>query len=165
MSPNLRNLAPVAARRRRRVGFVLLEVLLSMTILAVSVAAFMRSFTQSLHAARTMEIQTQALFFAYQLMDEFEIFPPESDEETEGGFGDAYAAYSWWIDLRVVDPNYRLRDEPDQIEQFFAMRPYTLEIRYDDGTDRRSVRAVRVESAIIGFEKFSYQSKQSYANF
>ena len=158
------------ARRRRSVrgplpGFVLLEVLLSLTILAIAVAAFMRSFTSSLQATSLMEVRTQAIFFADQLMDEFEIFPPASNEQTEGGFGDAYAEFSWWVDVEIVDPRYRLRDEPDGIDQYFAMRNYTLEIRYDDGTKEDGTSALRLDSAIIGFEKFSQQSKLSYANY
>jgi hypothetical protein len=55
-------------------------------------------------------------------------------------------------------------DGVDTIEQWFALRRYTLEILYDDGRNKKFT-PIRVESAIVNFEKFSLQSKRSYANF
>ncbi|HOR28257.1 MAG TPA: prepilin-type N-terminal cleavage/methylation domain-containing protein [Candidatus Sumerlaeota bacterium] len=148
-----------------RRGFVLLEVLLSLTILGMAVAAFMHSFTQSLRSARLMEIRTQAMFFADQLMDEFEIFPPASGRRTEGGFGEDYAPYYYEVEMKVEEPRYRLRDEPEEVERFFATRVYTLEIYYRDESMAEPLLAARVSSAVVGFEKFSSQTKQSYAYF
>ncbi len=91
--------------RRLRRGFVLLEVIISLTILAVTVAAVLRSFSQSLSALRILEVQTQAEFFAQQLLDEFEINPPR-EGVTEMGFGDDYAAYSYVVDVEYIAPDY-----------------------------------------------------------
>lgn len=152
--------------RRRSRAFVLLEVIVAMAILGVAVAAFMRSFTQSLHAAKQMEIHTQAQFFARQLLDEFEIFPPE-EGETEGGFGEDYPFYFYRVDVRYVEPDYnrRVLEVPDDVEQLFAMREITLEIFYQDARMTDPVRPVHLETAIMGLEKFSFESKRSYANF
>jgi type II secretion system protein I len=150
--------------RAKRAGFVLLEVIVALTILGVAVAAFMRSFTLSLEAARKMEIQTQAVFFADQLMEYFEIMPP-TEGEREGGFGDDYRNYSYRVNVRYEEPEYRDVEVPDNIAELFKRRDYTLEIFYDNGRMKQPYAALRLDSSMIGFEKFSYQSRLTYANF
>lgn len=154
--------AAILPRRAR--AFVLLEVVLAITILGVSSFAFMRSFTQSMHAARVMEVQTQAALFARQLSEEFEYFPPEEGESV-GGFGDAYRNYSYRVTLEYEEPDY---DEDnldfDAIEQFFPMRRLIIEIIYDDGR-AAPYSPITLETALVGFEPFSVQSKRSYYNY
>jgi type II secretory pathway pseudopilin PulG len=154
-----------SSSRRPVWGFVMMEVLIALVILGLSLTAFLHSFTQSLSTAKTLEIQTQAMFFAKQLMDEFEIVPPHYGTH-EGGFGDDYAAFSWKLDLELDDePNYDdVGSAEDFIDQYFTMRIYHIEIHYDDG-DHKSFKAFETDSAIIGFEKFSRESKKSYGNF
>ena len=142
-------------------GFVLLEVLISLTILAVTVAAVLRSFSQSLSAINRLEVETQALFFANQLMDEFEINPP-MEGETEGGFGDDYADYYFIVDTQYEYPEYDLRNRHDDVEQFFPLRTIKIDIFYDDGR-RKKIRALSFESAIMGFERFSPEARQQNA--
>lgn len=144
-------------------GFVLLEVILSLTILAFAVAAFMRSFTHSINAAKQMEIRMQATFFAQQLLEEFEIYPP-SEGETEGGFGEAYKFYSYSLKMDYVDPKYQKVEGDEQIEQYFPLRKYAIEIHYDDGRMKKFT-PVKIDSAIMGFEKFTFTSKVSYFNY
>jgi hypothetical protein len=143
-----------------RRAFVLLEVLLSLVILGVSVAALMRSFNQSLSAAKTMERQTQAQFFAQQLLHEFTIKPPEK----VGGFGDDYRNYSYRTTARYIEPKYRKLGNVADIEQYFAMQEITIEILYED-SDHKPFVLLRVDSALPGFEKFSAETKRSYGDF
>jgi type II secretory pathway pseudopilin PulG len=150
-------------RRRLWRGFVLLEVILSLTILGFSVAAFMRSFNQSLQAARRMEIQTQAMFFAQQLLDYFEINPPK-EGLSEGGFGEDYKYYFYEVDLSYENPEYDWKFDTDGVEQFFALRPYKIRIIYNDGMHKPYV-AFTAESSIVGFEKFERASKAAYMNY
>jgi prepilin-type N-terminal cleavage/methylation domain-containing protein len=154
------------ARPPRRAGFVLVEVLLALTILGIAAMAFMESFTLSLEAARRMEIITQSEFFARQLLDEWEIFPP-AEGESEGGFGDTYRNYFYTVDVQYIDPgdDYdRDLEIPDDVEQLFALRMVHLEVYYDDGR-HEPIKAIALDTAIVGAEKFSVQSKQSYLNF
>ena len=151
-------------RRPARSGgaFVLLEVIISLMILGFAVGACMHSFTQSLAAVRIMEIQTQAMFFAQQLMQDFEIFPPEEDRE--GGFGDDYRFYSFTVRVSYGVPRYRGLNHADGIDSFFATRDLYLEIKYNDGVHTPSV-PIQLYTSVCGFEKFSPESKQSYGNF
>jgi len=138
-----------------------MEVIVSLTILGFAAAVCMRSFTQSMAAARIMEVQTQAQFFAQQLMQEFEIKPPDPGTPKEGGFGDAFKNYSFHVEVSLVNPRYRNQGRNDGIEQFFAQREVDLEIRYDDGVHKPMV-PVKLSTAIVGFEKYSHQTKVSY---
>ncbi len=152
---------PIRHPRRRGAAFVLIEVVLALTILGIAVAALMRSFMQSFDAARVMEIQTQAGFLAEQLMEELEVFPPEG-EETEAGFGPNYPNFSYQVHKEYIEPSYpRLRRTESEVDQFFAQRRLTITIRYED--EKRAYNVLRVTSAIVGFEKFSANTKRSYA--
>ncbi|MEN6625369.1 MAG: type II secretion system protein [Candidatus Sumerlaeia bacterium] len=147
----------------RRGAFVLLEVIVSLTILGMAVAALMRSFTQSFRAARIMEIETQASFLAQQLMDEFEVYPPMGEKVIEAGFGAGYPEYSYRVEKKYVEPHYKLPGSgKTDIEQFFAMRQLTIEIHYQDEAIALHP-AIRVRTAIVGFEKFSTATKASYS--
>lgn len=152
---------PGPARAR---GFVMLEVILAITILGMAAFAFMHSFTQSLKAARMMEIQSQATLFARQLCEEFEYFPPEQGE-SEGGFGDAYWQYAYRVTMEYEEPDYDEGDlDFDAIDRFFPMRQLVIEIIYDDG-EKDPFVALRVDTALVSFEQFSVESKRSYYNY
>ena len=148
----------------RRRGFVLLEVLITLVILGVSTAALMRSFTLSLKAARMMEVQTQSMFFAHQLLHEFELFPPDKEGKSEGGFGDDYRFYSYRVEVTYVTPKYEKTDGMNGIEQYFSMRQVRIEIVYNDG-EKAPYVPLSLDAAITGFEKFSLDSRKSYLNF
>lgn len=134
---------------------------MSLTILGMAVAFLMRSFTDSIHSAKKMEIYTQASFLAQQLMDEFEVYPPR-ENTVEAGFGDTYPGYSYKATKTYVEPRYRLSGGKKEISRFFAARMLTIEVHYQDGTTKDFV-ACKVSTAIVGFEKFSPQTKVSYS--
>ena len=152
-----------ATQRPRRKAFVLLEVLISMTIIAITLSAVLRSFSQSLKAVRKLEVETQAAFFAQQLLDEFEINPPE-EGRTEGGFGDDYWQYYFLVEVEYEEPNYDEANRHEEVNQFFPFRTIHIEIRYDNGIIK-PFRALSVDSAIMGFERFSAESKTLLGNF
>lgn len=146
----------------QRRAFVLLEAIVSLAILGFAVAALMRSYYVSMAQARAMQVQTQAVFLAQQLLDEFEIFTPR-EGKSEGGFGDDLPEFSYRVEMKYERPKYR-RVNDNAIDRYFALRRYHLEIHYDDGR-RKPYVALALDTAVVGFEKFSYQTKQSYAEY
>lgn len=161
---NRRSNHPPNSRPHGR-GFVLMEVIVTLTILSIALTAFLRSFTQAMDTAKKMEIMTQAIFFAEQLQGEFEIHPPE-EGESEGGFGDYYAPYYYEVEVIIEEPDYDDQGlAEDQIDQFFASRTYNLKIFYDDGTKKNPWKVFEIDSAVIQFEKFSRQTKSGYAQY
>ena len=160
---NARHWRASALPRRAKRSFTLLEVIVAMTILMFTITAILRSFSQSLSAIRQLEVRTQAGFFAQQLLDEFEIDPPDEGVH-EGGFGDDYAAYYYQVEVVYEMPEYREYNRHRSIEQFFPLRRFTIEIFYDDGY-RKPIRALSIDSAIMGFERFAEEAKIQYGNF
>jgi hypothetical protein len=148
--------------RRARASFVLVEVLVSMTILGVAGMALLKSFSYSLDAARKMDAYAKAGFLAERLLDQFELNPPYEGEAT-GDFGEDFKQFSYRADVRYVDPQYDL-EPPDDVEQFFPMRQARVEIILDDGS-REPETVLTVDSTIMGLERFSPASKKSYFNF
>lgn len=139
-------------------AFVLLEVIVSLTILTITVTMSLRSFSQSLMAARQLEVKTQAGFFARQLLEEYEVNPPEPGKR-EGGFGDDYAAYTFRVEIDLEEPDYDRVSPPREVDKLFQMRMLEIEIFYDDGR-LPSFRAAHIHSAIIGFERFDHLAKR-----
>ena len=152
-----------SSRRARGGGFALVEVILALTILGIAVSALMHSFTQSFQATRVMEIQTQAAMLAQQLMEEYEVRPPQ-EELIEAGFGPSYPTFWYQVRMEYVEPQYPRQGRQDrEIEQYFAMRRLDITIHYRDLTDpRRDFIPLRVSTAIVGFEKYSADTKRSY---
>lgn len=151
------------ARRRHRQGFVLIEVLVSLMILGISLMAITRSLTQSMKAVRLIEIKTQAQFFAMQVMHKMEIDPPYEGDD-EGGFGDDYKEYSFRIHVEYERPKYGRIEGAREVERFFPFRRVTISINYQDKT-HPLFTPLTVETALIGFEKFSAPTKQTYGYF
>lgn len=145
-------------RNHRSRAFVLLEVIVSLTILTITVTMCLRSFSQSLMAARQLEIKTQAGFFARQLMDEYEVNPPDPGKR-DGGFGDDYAAYTFRVEIELEEPDYDRVNPPREVDELYQMRMLEIEIFYDDGR-LPSFRAAHVQSAIIGFDRFDHLAKR-----
>lgn len=165
MNPARDNTLRAGRRRlhRARRAFVLLEVIVSLAILGFAVGALMRSFTLSMGQAQRMQIQTQATFLAQQLLDEFEIFTPRQGK-TEGGFGDDLAEFSYAVEMKYVFPKYRKVDDSG-VDRYFATKRYHLEVYYQKDNRSKRITAVVLDTAVVGFEKFSFQTKQSYAEY
>lgn len=144
-------------------AFILLEVVISLTIMAVAVSVALRSFSQSLRAARLLEVRTQAVFFAHQLLDEFEINPPPLGT-SEGGFGDDFAPYYYTVTVDYAQPEYTEINYNENVSNFFPMRLMTIEISYDDGR-HKPIHAVRLDTAIMGFERFSQEFKRQFYDY
>lgn len=140
-------------------AFVLLEVVVSLTILAVTVATVLRSFSQSMSAIRILAVETQSAFFAEQLLDEFEINPPD-EGPFEGGFGEDYKEFYYEGSVEYIAPDYDETNRHEEVEQFIPMRLVTIDIYYDNG-HHKPIHAVRgLTSALMGFERFSDELKR-----
>ncbi|MBN1902081.1 type II secretion system protein [Candidatus Sumerlaeota bacterium] len=155
-------------------GFILLEVILSMMILGIAIAALMRSFTTSLATVRKAQIVTTASLLAQQILEEYEVIPPQGDH-AEGDFSssledgdftndaqtgsDPYKYYYWVVDLEEIEvdyPDFSLKGESDEMENLTKI---TVSIIYNDGR-LKQFTPIRVETYLTTSEKFTYDSKR-----
>ncbi len=161
--------------RRRKSAFALLEVIISMVILGVAIAAIMRSFTVSLAAAKKAQIVTTASLLAQQILDEYEVVPPQNDHD-EGTFGsldDAsdnaggssdeqsgpYKNYYWITDVEEIKIDYPDISFEGDIKDFEDLTKLTITIVYDDGHLKRFT-PVHLETYLTNAEKFTYTSRR-----
>lgn len=156
-------------------GFILLEVILSMMILGIAIAALMRSFTTSLATVRKAQILTTSCLLAQQILEEYEVIPPQEDH-MEGNFSspaedqgyyksdekptsDPYKYYYWIVDVEDVEvdyPDFSLKGDSDELENLTRI---SVTILYDDGR-LKQFTPVRVETYLTTVEKFTYNSKK-----
>jgi type II secretory pathway pseudopilin PulG len=141
----------------RRRGFILLEVIISMIILAVTIAAIMRSFTVSLASIRKSEVTTTAAFLAQQLLDQYEVQAPEQ-ASLEGDFGDVYPNFHYITRFDDIDVKYKDVSLESLIQDFVTLRQVTIDVYYDDRRIKR-FRPIHLVTYLMGDEKFTYQSK------
>jgi len=162
-------------KRKSRAGFVLLEVILSIIILGIAVSAFLRSFTVSLAAAKKAQIVTTACLLCQQVIEEYEVIPPQ-DDHSEGTFGTSsdelylgsdyknkgtttFENYYWVVDVEDVEVEYPDITFESSDEEYDMLTKITVSIIYDDGRLKRFT-PVTVETYLTNTEKFTYASKK-----
>jgi type II secretory pathway pseudopilin PulG len=145
--------------KHRKRGFILLEVIISLIIVSVTIAAILRSFSISIRGASNAEIATIGSILAEQLLDTYEIQMPEEDEVTndfsEDGFPNYY--YEVTFEEEPVDyPHIRLENKVDEFNELIKI---TINVYYDNG-QRNVYRAAELVSYVMPFEKFTYASRK-----
>jgi general secretion pathway protein I len=81
-------------------GFTLLEVMISMAILAIALVAVFQSQSQSLSLENRAKFTTTAALLAQGKMAEIEAADPRDVRSGSGDFGDQFPDYTWEIDVR-----------------------------------------------------------------
>jgi Tfp pilus assembly protein PilV len=94
-----------SSKRRRASGFLLIEVLVATTLLAVGVTAALHAIFTSLRASSESRMYTQAVFLAQRVMSEIEAgaaFNSDYQVPSGGVFEDSpnyrWQASSGWVD-------------------------------------------------------------------
>ena len=141
-------------------SFILLEVIISMVIISVTVASILRSFSVSIRGTHNAEIATIATMLANELLQEFELQPPEEDQLGGDFQEDGFPFYYWEASIEEVEVDYPDLSLESEIEDFTNLTQITIDVYYDDGR-RRPYRAVHLVSYLTGLEKFTYESKRA----
>jgi hypothetical protein len=92
----------VEAPRRRDSGFMLLEVILAVTLLAISMVAIIASLSQCLAAARAVQSYSTSEILLANKSFEFRTERPTDLLDQEGEFDD-YPGFSWSRRLEGTD--------------------------------------------------------------
>jgi general secretion pathway protein I len=80
-------------------GFTLLEVMIAMSILAITLVVVFQSQSQSISMASRARFKTTASFLTQSKMAEIEAAKPENVVSDNGNFGDDFPDYSWRVDV------------------------------------------------------------------
>jgi general secretion pathway protein I len=124
-------------------GFTLMEILISLAILAVALAAVMQAFSGGLRAASASERQATAILLARSLLErvgrDVPLAPGEQSGVTEDG-------YRWLVRMQpaqIIDPE-RVADSP--------VLPYDVQVQVAGGGRPVTLTTLRLASAVFAEE-------------
>jgi len=81
-------------------GFTLLEVMVSVTIIAIALVTLIGSQSQSVSIATISRFDTTASLLAQQKLAELALGGFDELRSNEGDFGEDFSAYSWRVEVR-----------------------------------------------------------------
>ena len=87
----------------KKKGFTLLEVMIAMSILAITLVVVFQSQSQSISMVGRARFETTASFLAQSKMAEIEAANPENVVSDSGDFGDDFPDYSWRVDVTETE--------------------------------------------------------------
>ena len=101
------------SERRSKAGFTLFEVLVAMSVIAISLSAVYRLHSQTLSMAHRARFYTIAPLLAHQKMAEFQLLPPDDLADDTGDFGEGYASFSWKATVNGVESELLRQTQED----------------------------------------------------
>ncbi len=111
------NVAILLGHRKDK-GFTLLEVMVSLSIIAIALTAMLWSQSQSVSLAGDAKFNTTAAFLARSKMAELETEEPENLSPGSGDFGENFPDYTWEVTLKEVplDLPFHVSDDLKRID-------------------------------------------------
>jgi type II secretory pathway pseudopilin PulG len=152
-------------------GFVLLDVVLSLTILSLVVFTALRAFNQSISVAKRSDIAARAQMYAEAKMEEFSLDPPDEGFH-EGEFADDpfydpetfedVEDFRWTASVEHITPEYpdvRLADRDE--ERLHNLVQIDLRVIHDDGPRGFQIwTAAEINTYLLGQERFSAEARR-----
>ena len=89
-------------RNKKNSGFTLLEVMVSLSIIAIALTALLATQSQSLSLAGEAKFSTTAALLAQSKMAEFEGVNAEEMMSDSGDFGEDFPDYFWDVSIQEV---------------------------------------------------------------
>jgi type II secretory pathway pseudopilin PulG len=150
---------PLPRVKRPSRAFILLEVLVSLAIMGIALSMVMESFTTSMKGARNASAVTMASVLARDLIEQWELTPPEEEEKT-GDFGKDHPGYTYKVRYDKVELDYDDVDPPEE-GRLEYLRRITLDVYYQSSNAKSTPkRMLHVETALTSGERFSEQSRK-----
>ena len=87
-------------KRNRDLGFTLLEVMVSLAIIAISLMAVLGSQSQGSSLANESKFDTTAALLAQSKMAEMEVRALNDLGSSSGDFGDDFPGYAWEVSVQ-----------------------------------------------------------------
>ncbi len=140
-------------------GFLLLEVIVSLVILGITVAAIMRSFTVSMNAIRRIDVTTQACVLAEGFLQDLEL-EPEKARSGRGTFEqEGYPDFSWELTVEDEEVRYKNLQTKVKARDLRGIRHTTLVITYQNASMRSPTQVLETHLYLLPIERFRFDSK------
>lgn len=97
------NQEPATRNLQADCGFTLLEIMVSISIIALVLVTIYRLHAQTISMYQAARFYTTAPLLAQNKMVEFEIKPLDELTDDAGNFGDEFPGYSWKITIGDVE--------------------------------------------------------------
>lgn len=144
-------------RTSRRRAFMLLEVILSLAILALASAVVMRAYTVSMKTIQKSEIITVATFLAESLVEEMDLRGWKSGRQ-EGNFGERFPEYYWAAKVEERRLSYNHVGSGVKADDLEPLQTIEVAIYYQRG-DHKPYSPLRFSYHPLRLEAFSSQAK------
>jgi general secretion pathway protein I len=92
-------------------GFTLLEVMVSLSIIAIVLVSIIRLQGQTISMSESIRFYTIAPMLAQSRMSEITLDPFNTDASSSGDFGDDYPGYTW--KSQVEELNINIEESPE----------------------------------------------------
>lgn len=153
--------------RARREGFILLEVLVAMVIVAVVFVAVLRGCYIALGMSKKVRVNEQAIFLAESLLADYELEAPIEDFEREGSFGDdprygeEFAAFSYRIEAEEEDIRYREKPKGKPKQDLEPVVRMTIDIFHQPQGRDEPQRLLTLNTYVLEPTIFTNEALQS----
>ncbi len=97
------NLEPATRNLQAACGFTLLEIMVSISVIAIVLVSVYRLHAQTISMQQAARFYTTAPLLAQNKMTEFEIKPLDELKDDSGSFGDEFPGYNWKIAVGDVE--------------------------------------------------------------
>ena len=87
-------------------GFTLLEIMVSISIIAIVLVAVYRMHTQTISMNTSVKFYTTAPLLAHGKIAELEITPLNELTDDSGNFGEEFAGYRWNVSINDVESKF-----------------------------------------------------------
>ncbi|MBN1625097.1 MAG: type II secretion system protein [Deltaproteobacteria bacterium] len=129
-------------RCKKKNGFTLLEVMVSLAIVAVVLVSLLISQSQSVSLQDEIKFKTTAALLAQKKISEIELEKTDKLNSDNGDFGDDFADYSWETIVQDISL-------PDSLSEYMELEDFTKYLRQVDvniyrGEEKRSQYNIRL---------------------
>ncbi|MCC6547044.1 type II secretion system protein [Candidatus Sumerlaeota bacterium] len=149
---------------KKQRAFVLLEILVSIVIIAVALVAIMKGFVLSLDSLKRIRMNEKAFVLARSLMDDLILEPPaegsfEGNFADDPRFGEIYAGWSWSLEVEPEEPDYDERPRGRLTQDLEEVYNAELKIKYQGENESRTY--LNISTILIDADVFSQAAIQA----
>ncbi|MDX2175794.1 MAG: type II secretion system protein [Candidatus Sumerlaeia bacterium] len=149
-----------------RRGYILLEVLVAVVIMAVAFVGILKGFGVALHTMSQIRVNEQAMYLGQTLMDDLELEPPDAGSyegrftDDPARFGDEFASFGYRIEVDEEKPRYKEDPKGKPLQDLETFYRVDIAITHTDKRDRERT-VLTLNTIVIEATLFSDQSLQS----